>query len=109
MLILPSGHYREVHAPRTPRRFDRPLLGFVVVVLVAGAIALVISLASSSKVSHNGCIAVSAAGPVGGSEVERCGTEARLLCAASEQGALTGQAFAQALVVECRKAGLPTH
>jgi hypothetical protein len=84
-------------------------LGFVVAVLAFGAVALVISFATPGKVSHDGCISVSAAGPIGGSELDRCGPEARALCAASEAGARTGQALAQQLVRECRKAGLPTH
>jgi len=111
VLILPPGHYKDVIlSPQAPRRgFERWLVAFVAVVLAAGAVGLGISFTSHAPKSHDGCISVSAATPIGGSELDRCGAEARDLCAASEQTAQTWQVLQATLVRECRKAGLPTR
>jgi hypothetical protein len=79
----------------------------VLAVIVAGVVVLVISLASSGKTSGNGCIAVTAAAATGGTQLYRCGAEARALCSEPVPPGGSNAALRGALLVECRKAGLP--
>jgi hypothetical protein len=81
----------------------RSVLGLIMV----GLVALVISLVSSGQTSGNGCIAVTAAAATGGTTLYRCGAEARALCAEPVPPGGSNSSLRGALVVECRKAGLP--
>ena len=57
------------------------MLGGVAGLLAALAVALVISFASSGHKSGHGCISVSLAYSVGGTQIYRCGASARAMCA----------------------------
>ncbi|MHB1834611.1 MAG: hypothetical protein ACYCXW_06565, partial [Solirubrobacteraceae bacterium] len=71
-------------------------------------VSVVIALTSAPRTSGRGCVDVSAATAIGGSELYRCGGAARLLCrgSAGEAGS-SNLAFQRALTAACAKAGLP--
>jgi hypothetical protein len=103
---LPPGHYAQVTAPRRRARGrDRLLVGGGLAMIAAIAVAVVISFASVQRQSRHGCIDVSAATVIGGSELYRCGETARALCAQTRSR--SSVAFTQALDAACRRAGLP--
>ena len=110
MLIIPSGHWQEEVAP-TPRRItrrERWILGGVLAVVAVLVVIVAISFTSKQRTSANGCIDVSAATVIGGSELYRCGAAARDLCTAPNvRGATDNISFRRALADACRKAGLP--
>jgi hypothetical protein len=114
MLILPPGHYEETSkraaAPRK-RRMDRRERAFLVVgcgLVALLVIGVVIAFTSVQKKSANGCIDVSAATVIGGSELYKCGAAARALCEApADVKHSYNVAFERALIDACRKAGLP--
>ncbi len=89
------------------RRREKVLLGGVAGLLAALAVALVISFASSGHKSGHGCISVSLAYSVGGTQIYRCGASAREMCADVNQPGGSVGATARALTAACRKAGLP--
>jgi hypothetical protein len=107
MLILPQGHTETVQRPHPLRKREKAMIGGVLGLLAALAIALVISFASSGHKSGHGCISVSLAYSVGGTQTYRCGASAREMCARVNQPGGTVGAAAQALTSACRKAGLP--
>ena len=110
MLIIPSGHWQEEVAAGRPKvtRRERWILGGVIALVAAIAVTVAISFTSKQRTSRNGCIDVSAATVIGGSELYRCGAAARDLCGApSGRGATDNIAFRKALADACRKAGLP--
>jgi hypothetical protein len=83
------------------------MIGGVLGVVAAIAVALVISLATASPKSGHGCISVGLAYSTGGAEIYRCGSAARAMCdAVGQPGGPTGTT-ARSLTTECRKAGLP--
>ena len=102
---LPPGHYAQVTRPRAPRRRDRWIVGGSLALLAAIAVVVVVSFTSVQRRSHAGCIDVSAATAIGGSDLYRCGATARDLCAL--QRARSSIAFTHALDRACRRAGLP--
>jgi hypothetical protein len=107
VLILPPGHAQQVQQRYPFRRREKWMIGGVVAVLCAVAVALVISLATADKKSGNGCVSVSLAYSTGGDHVYRCGESARSLCAGvGKVGGITG-APADTVRAQCRKAGLP--
>src|ERR1700745_1990351 len=78
---LPIGHWQESGPPRVTRR-ERWLITRVLAASAVIAISVVISFTSHQRTSHDGCIDVSAATVIGGSELYRCGAAARDLCSA---------------------------
>jgi uncharacterized membrane protein len=110
MLIVPTGHWQEETAPG-PRRItrrERWILGGVLTLVAALVVTVAISFTSKQRTSRNGCIDVSAATVIGGSELYRCGAAARDLCSAPNgPGAADNISFRRALADACRKAGLP--
>jgi|SRR5579875_2296204 len=106
MVILPPGHANRPAGPRRLARRERWLLGGGGVVLAALAVVLVISLSSRQRVSGHGCIDVSAATVIGGSELYRCGAAARAMCAGGGVASREFASFQRALTAACRKAGL---
>lgn len=83
------------------------MIGGVLGVLVALAVALVISFATAGHKSGHGCISVGLAYSTGGAQIYRCGASAKALCAGVDRpGGSTGST-ARAFSIECRKAGLP--
>jgi hypothetical protein len=83
------------------------MIAVVCVVLAAGVVALVISLASSGRSTHGGCIHVTAPGATGAVELDRCGSQARAVCGTVGIGSGPSGVFGEAVARECRKAGLP--
>ena len=107
MLILPPGHADAVRRGPAMRPREKWMIGGVVAVVAALAVALIISFASGTKKSGHGCISVALAYSTGGAQIDRCGDAARALCAGvGHPGGLTGQP-ARSVATECRKAGLP--
>jgi flagellar basal body-associated protein FliL len=110
MLIIPSGHWQEeaTPAPRKITKRERWILTGVLAVVAILVVTVAISFASKQRTSSNGCIDVSAATVIGGSELYRCGAAARDLCSApAGHSATDNVSFRRALAEACRKAGLP--
>jgi hypothetical protein len=107
MLILPPGHAERATRPLRIGRRERWFLASGAALLVALAATLAVSLGSHQRVSGHGCIDVSAATVIGGSELYRCGAAARAVCAAPGQADREFASFQRALVAACRKARLP--
>jgi hypothetical protein len=107
MLILPEGHTRTVQQPHPLRTREKAMIGGVLGLLAVLAVALVISFASSGHKSGHGCISVSLAYSVGGTQTYRCGASARAICARVNQPDGSVGATARTLTDACRKAGLP--
>ena len=107
MLILPTGHFQDVARPAKVGRREKWIIGAGVGLLAVIAVAVVIAFTSVQKTSRNGCIDVSAATVIGGSELYRCGAKARDLCTAPSGPGTANLAFRRALADACRKAGLP--
>jgi uncharacterized membrane protein len=107
MLIIPTGHYREISEPRQLGSREKWIIGSVIAVVAVIAVAVVIAFTSVQRSSRNGCIDVSAATVIGGSELYRCGAQARALCGEASGPGTSNLAFRRALAEACRKAGLP--
>ena len=76
--------------------------------MVVLAVVLVIALAAGGHSSRNGCVHVNLPYSTGGNEFYACGARARAMCAeVGVPGGYTGAA-AQAVAVQCAKAGVPT-
>jgi hypothetical protein len=103
---LPEGHWQERSSRRTSRR-ERWLIGGVLALSAILAVVVVISFTSHQRKSQHGCIDVSAATVIGGSELYRCGAAARGLCTAATGSGSDNISFRRALAGACRKAGLP--
>ena len=103
---LPIGHWQATEAPRVSRR-ERWLIATVLAASAVIAIVVVISFTSHQRTSRDGCIDVSAATVIGGSELYRCGASARGLCTAATGSGEQNISFRRALADACRKAGLP--
>jgi hypothetical protein len=103
---LPPGHYAQLTAPgRRVRGRERLLVAGGVAMLAAIVVAVIVSFTSVQRQSRHGCIDVSAATVIGGSELYRCGQTARALCAVG--GSRSTLSFSRALEAACRGAGLP--
>jgi uncharacterized membrane protein len=108
MLIIPTGHWQEISSPRRIGPRERWIIGTSIGLLAVIVVAVAIAFTSVQRTSRNGCIDVSAATVIGGSELYRCGAAARALCDAPDgPGAATNISFRRALADACRKAGLP--
>lgn len=84
------------------------MIGAVLGVVAALAIALIISIATAGRSSAHGCIHLTIPGAVGAEEIDQCGEQARATCAStSTRGAFSPES-ARAVAEACRKAGLPT-
>lgn len=86
---------------------ERWVVGAGLTLLAALIAALAISLTSHQRTSGHGCIDVSAATVIGGSELYRCGAAARALCTQPGHAGAEFASFQRALAAACRKAGLP--
>ena len=86
---------------------ERWMVGGVLGVVAALAIALVISFVTAGPSSGHGCIYATIPGAVGAEQVHECGATARQTCRTVDTpGAFTAQAAAT-VAAACRKAGLP--
>ena len=106
-MILPPGHAQEVARLRPLPRREKLLAGGVGGVLaVIIAVVLVISLTHGDRRSGHGCIAVSLAYSMGGTQDYHCGAAARAMCSGVGRPGLAGVA-GRDVAGACRKAGLP--
>jgi hypothetical protein len=104
---LPTGHWERTTAPKRVRRRDRLLIAATVGLIAVIVIAVLFAFTTHQRKSRHGCIDVSAATGIGGSELYRCGSAARSLCAGASGTDTENIAFRQQLADACRKAGLP--
>ena len=109
MLILPPGHAQAITQSRRLRTREKWFIGSALGLVAAALVALVISLASASPSSGKGCIHVTVQYVTGGTQLDRCGAEARSVCASIGLAGGYAGAIGEAVAKECRKAGLPTH
>ena len=108
---LPIGHCRQPDPPRVTRR-ERWLIAGVLTASAVLVVVVAISFTSHQRRSRGGCVDVSAATVIGGSELYRCGAAARGLCTAATAAGrrnigTQNISFRRALADACRKAGLP--
>ncbi len=106
-MAMPLGHGSQVQRVRPLARRERLLAGGVgAAVAVAAVVLLVVTLTAPAHRSGRGCVAVSLAYSLGGTQTYRCGAGARALCASvGHPGGLTGVGARDA-ARECRRAGL---
>ncbi len=104
---LPTGHWEHSTGPRRLNRRERWLIAGVLGLTAVIVVAVVVAFTSHQKTSRHGCIDVSAATVIGGSELYRCGTAARQLCTSPLGKGSENVAFRHQLADACRKAGLP--
>jgi hypothetical protein len=106
-MAMPLGHGSEAQRLRPLARREKLLAsgvgGVLAIVLVA---VLVISLTHADKRSGHGCIAVSLAYSMGGTQTYKCGAAARAMCSGVNKPGLKGTA-GRDVAQACRKAGLP--
>jgi hypothetical protein len=107
VLILPPDHQRQTRPLRRLSERERWLARIMAVVTVAAVVAVVVSLATSSPSSGNGCVHAIFPGPVGAEQVNQCGAGARSLCATLGSSTGYGHEALRTITAECRKAGLP--
>ena len=105
--MLPAGHYHQISQPPTLGPREKWILGSVLALVAVIAVTVIVAFTSVQKQSRNGCIDVSAATVIGGSELYRCGADARALCTTPSDSGTSNLAFRRALADACRKAGLP--
>jgi hypothetical protein len=103
---LPPG-YEQARGSRRVSRRERWLIAGVLAASALIAVIVVVSFTSHQRKSQNGCIDVSAATVIGGSELYRCGATARGLCTSATGSGKENISFRRALADACRKAGLP--
>ncbi len=107
-MILPPGHAQEVARLRPLARREKLLAGGVGgLMALAIAVVLVISLTHADRTSGHGCIAVSLAYSMGGTQDYHCGAAARAMCSDVGRPGLSGAA-GRDVAIACRKAGLPS-
>jgi hypothetical protein len=68
----------QARAPLTRR--DKRLIAALCASLLAGAVAVVVTLATRSPRSDTGCVQVTLPSTMGGATIRRCGTAARAFC-----------------------------
>jgi hypothetical protein len=106
VLILPPGHAEAISVRRRLSAREKRMVGGVLGLVAALALAFVVSLAVSGPTSTHGCIYATIAGDVGAQQIHECGADARATCqSVNTPGAFTAQA-APVVAAACRKAGL---
>lgn len=108
MLILPPGHGRALATPRRLRQREKWIIGSVLGLLAVAAVGLAISFASTGHLTGHGCVDVTVPGATGGTEIYRCGAQARQLCASAATVGSQDPLLGQATIAQCRKAGIPS-
>ena len=105
-MAMPLGHHRAEAQMRPLARREKFLAGGVGGVLaIVLAVVLIVSLTHKDRTSAHGCIAVSLAYSMGGTQIYHCGAAARRMCADVGQPGLSGAA-GRDTAIQCRKAGL---
>jgi hypothetical protein len=109
VLILPPGHAQAARVRRRLTLREKRIVAGVGLLTAALIVAIVISLLAAGKTSSRGCIYVTIPAATGAEQINQCGDAARGTClSTSTTGAFAPEA-AQAVAVECRKAGLPVR
>jgi hypothetical protein len=107
VLILPPGHAETLRPRWHLSAREKWMIGGVLGVVVALAVVLVISFASSNPSSTSGCIYATIPAATGAEQIHQCGATAKSMCATVQRaGGFTPQA-ASTITSACRKAGLP--
>jgi hypothetical protein len=107
MTATPPPRSQEPPRLRPLQRREKLLargVGGVTAILVATV--LILSLTHADKRSGHGCIAVSLAYSMGGTQTDECGARARVMCARVGGQGLRGAA-GRDVARACRQAGLP--
>jgi hypothetical protein len=104
-MILPPGHAAAVRQRLRPR--DKWIIVSVLGFLVAGVVALAISLGTGGRTTGHGCIDVTVQAATGGTELYSCGAEARALCSSVGTAGGYSGVMGAAIATQCRKAGIP--
>jgi hypothetical protein len=82
------------------------MIGAVLAAAAALAVLIIVAFSVGAGATRHGCVSVSISYSTGGSQLHRCGTAARRLCAsAGKPGGFTGAAGAT-VSKACREAGL---
>jgi hypothetical protein len=107
VLILPPGHAAETLRPRYRLNVrERWIIGFLLAVVAALAIAVAVSIGTAEHKTANGCVDVKFPTTIGNAELYQCGSQARALCASVGTTRFT-DVEGRAVAVQCRKASLP--
>jgi hypothetical protein len=106
-MAMPLGHHQAAAQMRPLARREKLMAGGIGGVLaIALVVVLLVSLTHGDRKSGHGCIAVSLAYSMGGTQDYHCGAAARRMCDGVGKPGLTGTA-GHDVAVQCRKAGLP--
>jgi hypothetical protein len=106
-MAMGPGYTSEQPRLRPLRRRERLLAGGVGgITAIALAVVLIIALTHADRRSGHGCIAVSLAYSMGGTQTYACRARARSMCSHVGGPGLRGAA-GRDVARECRRAGLP--
>ena len=105
-MAMPLGHGSDQQRLRPLQRREKLLArGVGGVTAITLAVVLILSLTHADRRSSHGCISVSLAYSMGGTQTYACGARARVMCSKVGRPGLTGAA-GRDLAAACRKAGL---
>jgi hypothetical protein len=105
-MAMPLGHASEPQGLRPLRRREKLLAaGVGGIAALALAVVLIAALTHADRRSVHGCIAVSLAYSMGGTQTDECGARARALCERVGAPGLSGAA-GRDVARACRQAGL---
>jgi hypothetical protein len=105
-MAMPLGHQSEEQRLRPLQRREKLLArGIGGVTAIALVVVLILSLTHGDRRSAHGCIAVSLAYSMGGTQTYTCGAKARSMCSRVGGPGLSGAA-GRDVARACRKAGL---
>jgi hypothetical protein len=106
LMIMPTGHAEAAGVRRRLSRREKWMIGGVLGVVAAVAVALAISLGTAGQASGHGCIRATIPGVVGAVQVNECGAAARSTCSQVNAPGAYAPGAARTIAAECRKAGL---
>ena len=105
-MAMPLGHGSEQQRLRPLQRREKLLArGIGGAAVIALVVVLILSLTHGDRRSGHGCIAVSLAYSMGGTQNYECGARARSMCSRVGTPGLSGAA-GHDVARACRKAGL---
>ena len=105
-MAMPLGHGSEQQRLRPLQRREKVLArGVGGITAIALVVVLILSLTHADRRSSHGCIAVSLAYSMGGTQTYACGARARAMCSKVGRPGLRGAA-GRDVARACRRAGL---